>query len=209
MSGSGGLGSRFSGFFAPQRKPTGPVPFGFKMGWIVVKSTSSAKVVSSVGIRSPRTASWQEGIDRAYNAGLVFVSPPINDWVSVVGERLMQRNGRSSVEVISKEVVSLSSMFGEAQGFASHRVIEYQHWMLAKNGRLLRCFAYIGETGESWANTGSLTDAERRLRFFSLPQEQWQPNEQDVMAVASGWSFDPTLLTATSGSASLGVLGEL
>jgi hypothetical protein len=209
MSRSGGFGSVFSGFFAPQRKPTGPVPFGYKMGWIAVKSTSRAKVVSSVGIRSPRTASWQEGIDSAYSAGLTFVSPPIDDWVSIVGEQLMQRNGRSSVETISREVVNVSSMFGEAQGFASHRVIEYHHWMLARNGRLLRCFAYIGETGELLANIGSLTDTERGLRFFSQPQEQWQPDEQDVMAVASGWSFDPTLLTATSGSASLGVLGEL
>jgi hypothetical protein len=83
----------------------------------------------------------------------------------------MQRDGGPAVEAISKDIVTLSATFGEAQGFASHRVIEYHHWMLARNGRLVRCFAYIGETGELLANNGSLTDAEHKLRLFGQPQK--------------------------------------
>lgn len=81
--------------------------------------------------------------------------------------------------------------------------------MLALNGRLIRCFAYLGETGELLANTGPLTPAEGRLGLFKLPIEQWQPSEADVMAVASAWSFDPTQLTPEIGSRSVGVVGKL
>lgn len=209
MTGRGGFAQFLSALFAPQQKPEGPVPFGYKMGWIAVKSTSTSKVASSVGLRSPRSANWREGIDAAYNNGLVFVAPPVSGWVCIVGEPTMHKNGNPSVEAISKGVESLSSTFGEAQGFASHRVIEYHHWILAKEGRLIRCFAYIGETGELLANDGPLTDAEGRLRFFKLSKEQWQPSEADVMAVAGAWSFDPTQLTPQIGSAALGVVGRL
>ena len=107
-------------------------------------------------------------------------------------------NDNSSLDTVSRDVANLSSAFGEAQAFATHRVIEYHHWMLAKSGHLIRCFAYIGETGRLLANTGTLTDAESKIKLFKLPQERWQPNESDVMAVAADWSFDPTQLTSKS-----------
>jgi len=98
--------------FAPRQKPDGPVPFGYKIGWIAVKSTSTAEVASSVGIRSPRSAGRQEGIDAAYNNALAFVTPPISGWVCIVEEPTMHRNGNPAIEAISKAVVSLSSNFG-------------------------------------------------------------------------------------------------
>jgi hypothetical protein len=208
MSGRGGLGWFLSALLAPQQKPDGPIPFGYKMGWIAVRSTSTAEVAASAGMRSLRSASWKEGIDAAYNNGRVFVTPPVKGWVCIIGEPMMQRNGYSSVEAISKLVASLSTKFSDAQGFASHRVIEYHHWMLARKGQLIRCFAYIGETGEVLANAGVLTDIESKLRFFKLPKERWQPSEADVMTIASAWSFDPTKLTDTSAPAALGVVGK-
>jgi hypothetical protein len=100
-------------------------------------------------------------------------------------------------------------MFEEAHAYATHRVIEYHHWMVAKEGRLLRRFVYLGESGEVLANEGALTAAERKLRFFDLPQERWQPNETDVMTIASACSFDLTRLSSQSGPAKLGVLGRI
>jgi hypothetical protein len=203
------LGSRFSALFAPQQA-TGPVPFGFKIGWIAVKSVDTAKLVSSFNVRSPRSATWQEGIDTAYKkSDLAYFTPPVDRWVCIVGEWALGQGDRVSVQSIAKRIVELRSMFGEAHAYATHRVIEYHHWMVAKEGLLLRRFAYLGESGEVLANDGPLTAAERKLRFFNLPREQWQPNEADVMAVASAWSFDPTLLSPQSGPGKFGVLARI
>lgn len=208
MTEKGRFGLFLSSLFTPQQKPDWPVPVGYKIGWITVKSTSSDKVASLARIRSPRSANWQKGIGAAYNKGLAFVAPPISGWVCIIGGSTMP-NDNSSLDTVSRDVANLSSAFGEAQAFATHRVIEYHHWMLAKSGHLIRCFAYIGETGRLLANTGTLTDAESKIKLFKLPQERWQPNESDVMAVAADWSFDPMQLTSKSAPAALGVLGKL
>jgi hypothetical protein len=135
----------------------------------------------------------------------MFVTPPVQGWVCAVSWALM---GDPSVAAISQKLVRLSRDFSEAQAFATYRVIEYHHWMLARRGQLIRNFAYLGESGELLANMGALTLAERKLKFFGLPRERWSPDESDVMAVAKGWSFDPTKLTERSGPAEMGILGK-
>ena len=68
--------------------------------------------------------------------------------------------------------------------------------------------AYLGESGEVLSNLGNVTQAERKLSFGSHPPEGWSPSEQDVMAVASDWSFDPTQLNSSSGTAANGILAR-
>ncbi len=58
-------------------------------------------------------------------------------------------------------------------------------------------------------NIEVLTDAEIDLAMFDLwPGKEFR-NEEDVIAVASRWSFDPTKLSPESAPAELGVIGEL
>ena len=131
-------------------KPTPPVPFGFKNGWIAVRSTDTKAVAESLSTRSQRPANWRDGIDAAYRGGdSIFIGPPVSGWVCVVGEWSAGTGNRRSVESIMKTVADLSSPFGEAHGYASHRVIEYHHWIRAEKGRVLRCFAYHDRIGAS------------------------------------------------------------
>ena len=190
---------------------TGPVPFGYKMGWLAVKQAKSVDVASFLKIKNLRSASWVDGVEAAYNSGadVVFVTPQVNGWVLVVSLWAMGAGDRRSAEAIGQLLGQLSSKFGEAQGFATHRVIEYHHWMLATNGHLQRSFAYIGESGEVLVNSGALTDSERKLRFISKPAEQWNPTEEDVMTVATGWSIAPTSLTTKTGTSELGLIGTI
>ena len=213
--------SLFSPFFASA--PTPPEPFGFKMGWITVRSTDIRAVAETLPIRSQSPANWHDGIEAAYNGGSVFITPPVNGWISIVGDWAMGTGerrsvlsvsapsgiSRHSVEKIAQIVADLSSRFGEAHGYATHRVTEYHHWILAKQGRVVRCFGYIGESGEILCQTGAVTDAEKKLQYASEPPDQWLPDEQDVMTVASGWSFDPTKLSAASGPAATGIIARL
>ena len=58
-------------------------------------------------------------------------------------------------------------------------------------------------------DVGAVTEAEREMRFEGLAEFTWAPGEEDVMAVAAGWSFDPTSLGEASGPAGAGILGPV
>jgi hypothetical protein len=186
--------------------PSGPEPFGYKMGWIVVRSNDPNAVASALPVRSKDAADWHAGIEAAYQGGPVFVSPPVAGWVCIIGQWAMGTGDNNSVKSVAKIVADLSARFGEAQGYATERVIEYHHWILAKHGQVIRCFAYLGESGEVLSNVGTVTEAEKKLRFGARPSGQWSPDEEDVMKVASVWSFDPTKLNSSSGAAAKGVV---
>jgi hypothetical protein len=191
--------------FAAAPKATGPAPFGCKMGWLAIKAADPDRVASSLGLKGGKPASWTQGIAAVYGEESMFVTPPVRGWVCAASWALM---GDPSVAAISQRIVKLSGDFGEAQAFATYRVIEYHHWMLARRGQLIRSFAYLRESDQLLANVGALTPAERKLRFFNLPQDRWSPDESDVMMVARDWSLDPTGLTERSGPAERGILGE-
>ena len=148
-------------------------------------------------------------VEAAYGGNAVFVSPPVGDWVCLIGQWAMGTGELAGLEGVAGVVASLSSQFGEAQGFATHRVVEYHHWISARGGRVTRCFAYLGERGELLADRGAMTEAEREMRFEELAEFTWAPGEEDLMAVAAGWSFDPTSLGVTSGPAGAGILGRV
>jgi hypothetical protein len=190
--------------------PAPPEAFGSKTGWIAVRSTDPKAVAESLPVKSQTPASWHDGIEAVYRDGRsVFVTPPVTGWLCVVGDWAAGTGERQSVEKIAKIISDLSSRFGEAHGYATHRTVEYHHWILAKAGQIVRCFAYIGESGEILCQSGSVTSAENKLRYASLPPDQWLPDEQDVMTIASGWSFDPSKLSAASGPAASGILARI
>ena len=78
-----------------------------------------------------------------------------------------------------------------------------------ETGEGLRRFAYLGERGEILCQSGVVTDAEKKLKFASLPPNRWIPNEQDVMAVAGGWSLDPTTLSPASAAPANGIVAKI
>lgn len=187
-------------------KPSAPEPFGYKTGWIAVRSTDPEAVAAALPFRSRTAANWHNGIDAAYKGGAVFVSPAVGGWVCIIGEWAAGTGERSSVQAVARTVAELSSRFGEAHGYATQRVVEYHHWIMAKHGEVIRSFAYIGESGEVLSNLGKVTEAEKQLKFGGQPPGEWTPDEDDVMRVASAWSFDPRTLNSGSGPAALGVL---
>jgi hypothetical protein len=186
-----------------------PETFGYKMGGIVVRSGDVGAVAAAAGVRSQRQAGWRERVEAAYGGKAAFVSPPVGDWVCLIGQWAMGTGELAGLEGVAGVVASLSSQFGEAQGFATHRVVEYHHWIAARGGRETRCFAYLGERGEVLADRGAVTEAEREMRFEELAEFKWVPGEDDVMAVAAGWSFDPTRLGVASGPEAAGILGRV
>jgi len=190
---------------------TAPVPFGYKMAWLAVKSTNVADPVSYLNLKESRSVPWDKGIAFAYDdsANVVFLTPPIQGWVLVVGWAAAAIADAEPVMSFYKTTGKMSARFGEVQGFATRRIVECHSWMLARDGNVVRSFAYAGESGELLDNTGALTDAERKLAFWKEPPERWNPSEEDVMTVAAGWSLNPTKLNGESGPAEYGVIGRV
>jgi len=186
--------------------PTPPEPFGFKMNWVCVKCESVDEVVSALSMRSPRNASWKAGIECAYQLKEVFIAPPVLGWISIIGFASGDLERKNSVAAAKKRIGMATPHFQAVCAFCTHRVVEYHHWIRATEGRINRCFAYLGERGEVLCNEGNITDAERHLGFGSKPPDEWEPNEQDVMTVARGWSYDPSSLSARSAKPKFGTI---
>jgi hypothetical protein len=162
----------------PDRQPTS---FGPKTGWIAVRGVSAAAVVAALGLRDARPASWDDGIEAAYEEG-VFVGPPVDGWVLAAG---------SGILTTQVDPADLSQRLGsQVQLFRTHRVVEGHEWFLADGGELIRAVRYLGETGQ-FQQAGDPTDAERSL---PLDGADVIISEDDVFAIAGAWSLDPTTL---------------
>src|SRR5262249_45162600 len=150
--------------------------------WMAVKGATLDDLVAHMKLKNSRSVSWEEGITFAYDnkVKVVFLTPPIKGWILVVGWPAAAVADAEPVKSFYKTTEALSARFGEVQAFATHRVLEYHLWMLAKDGDVVRSFAYAGETGEFLDNMGPLTEAERNLSFSNQPPERWTPNEDDV-----------------------------
>src|SRR5207249_3279306 len=97
---------------------------------------------------------------------------------------------------------------------------EYHHWLLARDGKLLRSFAYVGDQGEVISDKGDLTPIEASLHInldvpedydpFSDEEDTFHPpNERDVMTVAGDWSINPTTLDEYVPVPGPGILAEV
>jgi len=176
------------------------------MQWISVRSESIDDVVRALSLSSPRQASWRTGIEYAYQSKGVFVAPPVQGWVSIVGLAKGDFELQGDRAAMKRRIEMVIPHFRSSCAYATHRVTEYHQWIKAIDGKITRCFAYLGERGEVLCNEGKVTDAERSLSFGTKPPDQWEPDEGDVMTVARGWSYDPTGLSEHSAKPEFGVI---
>jgi hypothetical protein len=166
---------------APIPSDCQPASFGPKTGWIAVRGKPAAAVVAALGLRNVRPASWDDGIETAYQEG-VFVGPQVDGWVLAVGAGIL--TGRVDPAELSRRLGA------QVQVFRTHRITESHEWFLARGGELIRGVHHVGETGE-FQQSGNPTDAERSL---PLDGPDVIISEDDVFAVAGSWSLDPTTL---------------
>ena len=218
--------------FRDKNKPSLPQSFGYKNAWLSLKTADADAVVNALELKRVRSAPWETGIKEAYsynsskpnNSGL-FITPPLGEWILVVGRRIANWwDGDGDEEMISlvrSRLSDLSRIFDDAQYFLTHRVIEMHVWARAINGVLVRGYAYIGESGETPWNEGPQTEEEKRLgiAFFdhSSPDAEidgyWErkdlsyPNEKYVMQIAKAWSIGPADIEEQFQEPSVGILG--
>ena len=183
----------------PSSNPDSPVSFGYKCAWFVVSSEDTIDVVKEAGLTRTKKSTWAYGIEKAYE-DKIFISPPVHGWTFIVGFTLAPKSKGSPEEEVSPLLTKLSSLYGTACYFATHRVVEYHAWAKAMQGEITRAFAFSGETGEVVWDVGEATDAEIDIRET--------PTEDAVLQVADGWSVSPVSLVASMAPPSLGYLGN-
>lgn len=180
-------------------RPDAPQGFGYKTAWFAVRTDDPHAVAQALRLRDVRPTTWSDGVESAYT-GHVFITPPIGGWVLAAG-RSFAPLGRAPEPCLAA-LRELSQRFGDAQYFATHRVVELCAWARAREGELQRAYCFTGETGETMWDEGARLDGEPEI-----DPEDW-PGEEDVMALAGRWSLDPTTIGALHLPPSLGLTGR-
>jgi len=172
--------------------PDVPVSFGYKCQWFVIKTSNTQAVINALKLKNVQVSNWRAGVEGAYE-GYYFVSPPINEWTFVINSVMPVLSGVEAPSPITV-IADLSSEFGEAYYFGTHRVVEYHAWAKARNGELVRAYGYLGESGETIVNQGEVSKEEldNNLVFTDLESDEPSlPNEDDVLLIAKKWTVDP------------------
>jgi hypothetical protein len=159
-----------------------PEPFGYKIDWLAVRSDDPVAVAKSLGLKG-KPAKWGPGVAKAYDRTHVFVSPSVKGWVLVVGGVIS-----SYAADFEDTLKRLSHEFGQCQFFGNHRVSSYYAWAKAEKGKLVRFYAY----GDSEVyEVGPTTAEEIDLDIGESDDDDYWPDEDDVMNIAGKWSLNP------------------
>lgn len=167
------------------RTPDKPQSFGYKVLWFAVRASDPASVLDALEFGPGTQANWASGLSAAYPytrnyaTDWVFVSPPVDGWVFVVGGTLPQPFALNAPlpktyhEIGRRFDVLLSRLmkkFDDVQYFGTHRVVSLAAWARALQGKPVRIFA-SAETFtdcDVCANVGDQTPEEAKLKFPDL-----------------------------------------
>jgi hypothetical protein len=178
-----------------------PEPFGYKISWIVVTSSDGRAVAKSLGLRDVRHCSWKEGVELAYAGKSTFVTPTVEGWTIALGPH--PEAGQAS---FLPRLEDLSREFGEAFYFGTHRIVGYQAWGRAKQGKIVRAFGYLGERGQFLINVGDRTPEEIELGT-GVEDVNCEPDEETVLNLAGMWVLDPREIDLHTSATGPGLIG--
>ncbi len=203
--------------------PDQPRAFGRDMAWLAIQTEDSDAVAAALGLTGLRPANWDSGIGAIYDSevsdGLLFISPPIRGWTIVAGESLPLPAGSPFIDKMTPLLRQLGKQFRSVLYFASFPIIDFYAWARVDKGRSKRAFA-IGEGGVVW-DSGKPTSAERRLGLSYVEirgiaerhgdlggQLLLHPTEENVFAIAAGWSLNPMALEGFTQRRSVGWIAD-
>lgn len=161
--------------------PDLPRAFGYKVGWFAVSTSDAALVARVLGLEGTQDANWETGLNAVYASSLapkesgcrVFLTPPLDGWVLVVGTALpypVDADGANpELQKMANEfgnlLLRLASHFDDVQHFGNHRVSDFVTWT-RRTPRSNRSFTY-GD-GCVYCNREAQTNTERELGFADL-----------------------------------------
>ncbi len=171
--------------------------FGPGLTWLAARSDAPERVAEGAGVRDLRRVPWAQGLAAAYARSgeepSCLVTPSIDGWVLVASVRLPHLRGDEGELQSLLERTSAWARGAEVQAFASLPMADYQAWARAAEGRLARSFYWFGAEDHA-REAGDRTPEEAGL---GLPAaDPSKTTLESVLAVAAGWSLDPTTIAA-------------
>lgn len=196
--------------------PDYPISFGYKAHWFSIKANSAESIIEYLELDNPKTANWESGLKAINNTDYLFISPPINGWVMIIGtagapfDLTIEDNYSTDTPTSFLSILNkLRKKFSEVQYFGSYRVMDYVAWVKATHSQIIRAFAY--SDGMVYVNEGEHNNSEKQLNIPNLsnlsPDEAtnriWQiidegcmdfPDEELPALLAENWSINPLRL---------------
>lgn len=173
------------------------MPFLLPARWIVVRSANTPFIRDVLGLLEVPAVSWSEALARSRERAL-FVSPPVDGWTFVIGGALP--DPAADIDAVYRQLLHLSRAAGSVQFFSADRVLNFHAWAKLENGRVVRGYAWAGETlwQEGRASLEELLlglrcrdygEEVEPLRYGEISAEQ--QNTERVVLLARRWSLDP------------------
>ena len=166
-----------------------------------MRADDAEQVARSLRLRTVLPANWLSGLGQAASEG-VFVTPPVQGWVLVVGRDLAVTT--QDPTELAALLPGLSEQYGKVLWFSTDEDRDVHGWAMAERGQLMRGYAYVEEHGHTFWH-GDVTEAERELGCFlddprdhSDDEVKWWPDRRTVLALAKAWSIDPTTLDSAA-----------
>ncbi|MBB6485688.1 hypothetical protein [Rhizobium lusitanum] len=200
-----------------------PEPFGYKTGWLAISTSDTTAVIGQLELTQVQAATWRRGLEETHvyppNGVPVFVCPPINGWTLIV----TGLNVDGDSKALRKTLCDLSKRFGDAQYFASYRVVNAQVWQRARHGAMERAFSVAD--GTVTLNFGATTRDEMDLGLPEIsaltPEyltkasdplyDRWiLGSEDNPSLLAEKWSINPLKIgTDFATTPSMGHLAQM
>ena len=169
--------------------------------WLAVKSRNSEDVARSIGLENPQPCASGSAL-AGFATDQLFVSPSVNGWVVVMGDRLP--NPELDIDRCFRFLNEISERVGHVQYFHGNSMLGHHAWVKVVERQVVRAYVWTGET--TW-NQGETTVAEQKsgmqcFDYFSDDVDQsayqlWEAVRQNVeqlQLLASIWSVDPVAL---------------
>ena len=205
--------------------PDKPIGFGYKNAWLAIKTDDPAKIAETLKLHDLQPANWRTGLNTSYERydTHVFITPPVGDWVFVVGIALPDIGDSQRPDRCTPVLKELGTIYDSVFFFGTHRVVGFHVWARVDHGRVTRAYTYLGEQGVTLWDKGEKTQEEGDLRFNFFAdeppkgegEEYWErdelsfPDEEDVIKIAEAWTMNPLSLDKMELLDSVGLVGQV
>ena len=180
--------------------------------WLAIRSNNPLEVQEALLMDDAVQCSWIECMD---GGNTLFITPPVNGWLFVVGTDLP--NPSCDVDECFHFLTALSRKLGQVQFFQADPVLDHHAWVKVEWGRITRAYAWAETT--LW-NQGLKTAAEMELDLKCFPYAadcstlKWRAtdlpaaNVDKVALLAARWSLDPATIEGRVLAQAHGIAGQ-